>query len=429
MEAVKQGVEAELDRERKEEDVAQSWWRGVTKKEWNALIAGFFGYALDAFDVMVYAFALTTLLGEWGLSAVEAGFLATVTLFSSAVGGIGAGLFSDKLGRKKAIMTTILLFSIFTGLSGLAQNLVQLAIARTILGLGMGGQWTAGVLLISETWSTKNRAKAIGIMQSGWAFGYVMAAIASMVILPVWGWRTLFMIGIIPGALLLVWLAVAVEETDMWKSMKQGETAQRVSVWQIFSPQLIRYTLVITLSSTFMMFAYWGLFTWLPGYLSTPVEKGGAGLSILKSSGFMIPTMLGAWIGYVTYGFFADKFGRRPVFAIYLMIAAVLVYFYGSVRNVTTLMILGPLVGIFGSGSFSGFGAICSESFPTAVRGVGTGFTYNVGRMISAVSPMVIGYFAGLYGMGSALGLTSFAYFLAGVSIFLIPESKGKSLE
>ncbi len=143
----------------------------------------------------------------------------------------------------------------------------------------------------------------------------------------------------------------------------------------------------------------------------------------------MIPTMLGAWVGYVTYGFFADRFGRRPVFALYLVIAAVLVYFYGSVRDLNTILLMGPFVGLFGSGAFSGFGAICSESFPTRARGIGTGFTYNVGRMISAVSPMVIGYFAGIYGMGSALGLTSLSYILAGATIFLIPESKGRELE
>ena len=143
----------------------------------------------------------------------------------------------------------------------------------------------------------------------------------------------------------------------------------------------------------------------------------------------MIPTMLGSWVGYVTYGFMADKFGRRPVFAFYLTVAAALVHFYAATRDINTLMILGPLVGMFGSGAFAGFGTFASESFPTRARGIGVGFTYNVGRMISAVSPMIIGYFAGLYGLGSALGITSLFYFLAGMTMFLIPETKGKQLE
>lgn len=413
--------------------VEQPWWRETTRKEWNALFAAFSGYMLDAFDVMVYAFALTTLLKEWGLTPVEAGFLATVTLFTSAVGGIGAGIFADKVGRKKAIMATIILFTVFTGLSAATQNLIQLAIARGILGLGMGGQWTAGVLLISETWSAKNRAKAIGIMQSGWAIGYIFAAIASMYLLPTYGWRALFFAGVIPAILLIIWIATSVEETEVWLKSKEEKKASEsnffTEIGQIFKPDLLRNTVVITMASMFLMFAYWGLFTWLPGYLSTPVAKGGAGLSVVKSSGFMIPTMIGAWFGYTLYGFLADKFGRRPVFFTYLLIGAILVHFYAGTRDLQTLMILGPFVGCFGSGAFAGFGAFCTEIFPTRARGVGTGFTYNVGRMASAISPMVIGYYAAKSGMGAALAITSVAYFLAGATIFLIPETKGKELE
>lgn len=408
----------------------QAWWKETTRKEWSALFAAFGGYTLDAFDVMVYAFALTTILGEWGLSPVQAGFLVTVTLFTSAVGGIGAGIIADKLGRKKAILTTIILFTAFTGLSAATQSLTQLAIARGILGFGMGGQWTAGVLLITETWSDKNRAKAVGIMQSGWALGYILAAVAAMYILPAYGWRVLFFIGVIPGIALALWIFFAVSETELWKATRgHVEDKPKTDFLQIFRKDLLRYTVVITLASTFLMFAYWGLFSWLPGFLSTPVAKGGAGLSVVKSSAFMIPTMVGAWVGYVSYGFFADKFGRRPVFAIYLACAAVLVHFYAATRDVQTLMILGPFVGMFGSGAFAGFGTFASECFPTRARGVGVGFTYNVGRMASSVAPMIIGYFATIYGLGSALGVTSAAYFLAGATIFLIPETKGRQME
>lgn len=418
-----------MDSEVVEKEGNQLWWREVTRREWNSLVAACAGFCLDAFDVMIYAFALTTLLQEWSLTTIEAGFLATVTLFSSAAGGVGAGIFADKVGRKKAIISTILLFSVFTGLSAITQNLVQLAIARCILGLGMGGQWTAGVLLITETWSAKNRAKAVGIMQSGWAIGYILAAVTAMYVLPLWGWRALFFVGVLPGILLLVWLITEVEETEVWKNSHKTKEKQKIDYCQIFRGNLLRPTIVITMCSMFFMFSYWGLFTWLPGFLSTPIEKGGAGLSVVKSSGFMIPTMLGAWVGYVTYGFLADRFGRRPVFATYLTIGAVMVYFYAAARDINTLMILGPLVGMFGSGAFAGFGAFASESFPTSARGVGVGFTYNVGRMASAVSPMVIGYFAGIWGMGSALGITALGYFLAGISIFLIPETKGVELD
>ncbi|MBU2699861.1 MFS family permease [Sporomusaceae bacterium BoRhaA] len=406
---------------------SKCWWREISKKQWYALWASVLGYILDSFDTMVYAFALTRILNEWGLTTVEAGLLSSVTLFSSAFGGVFFGAVADKVGRKKAIMITVLLFSIFSGLSGLSQNIVQLAIARALLGLGMGGEWTAGVLLISETWPAKHRGKAIGLMQSGWALGYFLAALAAMVILPAFGWRVLFFLGILP-ALFSLWVRSFVDETELWKNLKENPN-KKTNILQIFKGDLLKHTVVITLASSFLMFAYWGLFSWLPGFLSMPIEKGGAGLSVVKSSAWMMPTMLGAWGGYVSFGFLADKFGRRPIFAAFLMMSSVFVYVYGNVRDANLLILLGPFVGFFGSGAFSGFGAFTSELYPTSVRGLGAGFTYNVGRIMSAFAPIIIGYFAGIYGLGVSLGLTAVSYFLAALTIYFIPETKGVKLK
>jgi MFS family permease len=407
--------------------VSIPWWKTITKTQWYSLFAAQAGWALDAFDVLLYVFALTTIMKEWNLTATEAGFLASVTLFASAFGGICFGVIADRIGRKNALMATVLIFSIMSGLSGLTQNLWQLALARTLLGLGMGGEWASGALLVSETWPPEHRGKAIGIMQGGWAIGYILAAIVAGTILPVFGWRVLFFIGIVP-ALFTVWIRTKVEEPEIWvKSHK--EEKQGFSFTQIFRADLIKYTLLCTLISSIVMFAYWGLFTWLPGFLSSPADKGGAGLSIVKSSLWMIPTMVGAFFGYVTFGFIADKYGRRPTFAAYLLICAVLVYIYGNTRDATMLMVLGPFVGFFGSGYFSAFGAFISELFPTRARGSGLGFTYNVGRMASALAPMVIGFAATKYGVGTALTITAAAFFLGGLSIFLVPETKATELE
>src|SRR5690349_6389758 len=168
------------------------WYREITAKQWYALLAGQLGWALDAFDVMLYSFCLTTIMDEWHLKPAEAGFMVTVTLFASSFGGILFGEVADRFGRKKALMATVLLFSICSGFSGLAQNLTQLAIARTLLGLGMGGEWASGALLVSETWPAQHRGKAIGLMQGGWAIGYIAAAVAAATILPRFGWRAMF---------------------------------------------------------------------------------------------------------------------------------------------------------------------------------------------------------------------------------------------
>ncbi len=404
-------------------------WVLATPKQWSALFAGHAGWALTAFDVLLYVFALTTIMQEWGLSPTAAGFLASITLFSSAFGGIVFGVIADRIGRKKVLMLSVAILCVCSGFSGLAQNLTQLAIARTILGLGMGGQWTSGAVLVSETWPAQNRGKAIGIMQGGWAIGYLFAAVVAGLGLPVFGWRVLFSVGSLP-VLLILWIQSHVDEPEIWmQSKKEAKTTQKISFSQIFHADLIRYTLLASLVSTFIMFAYWGLLTWLPGFLSSPVEKGGAGLGIVRSAEWVVPMMISAFFGYASFGFFADKFGRRPTFAFYLVVSAVLVFIYGKTNDAMILIALGPLVGFFGSGYFSAFGAFLSELFPTRARGAGVGFCYNVGRMLSAFAPTIIGYCASRWGFGAALAVTSFAFIAGAISIYTLPETKGVELK
>lgn len=410
--------------------MAIPWWREITRNQWYALLAGKIGWALDAFDVLLYVFCLKPIMDEWHLNPAVAGFMVTLTLFASAFGGIVFGVVADRIGRKNALLTTVILFSVCSGLSGLAQNLVQLAIARTLLGFGMGGEWASGALLVSETWPAKHRGKAIGLMQGGWAIGYIAAAIAAVTVLPLFGWRVMFFLGIAP-ALFAVWIRTKVEEPEVWVNQKKKEQAEpkmKGGFLQIFAPDLLRFTLLSTLISTFVMFAYWGLFTWLPSFLASPIEKGGAGLSIVKAPMWMIPMMVGAYFGYVSFGFVADKIGRRPAFAAYLILSAILVCVYGNTRNQTALLLMGPFIGFFGSGYFSAFGAFVSELFPTRARGSAVGFTYNAGRMVSALAPTVIGFFASKYGVGGALTITSIAFIAGSISIFMIPETCGAEL-
>ena len=293
------------------------WWQGVTRRQWYALGAGQIGYALDAFDVMLYAFAIPTIMKEWDLSRGAAGFMISVTLFFSSIGGIAFGVVADRFGRKWAMMATVLLFSACSGLSGLAQNLTQLALARAVLGLGMGGEWTAGALLIAETWPDHHRGKAIGFMQSGWAIGYIGAAIAAATVLPAYGWRVLFFLGISP-ALFTLWLRARLEEPEIWVTHRRAQPMRvRENIIQLFRRDLLRFTLSATLVSALVMFAYWGVFTWIPDYLADVV-----GLSMVKAPLYTIPMMIGAFFGYVTFGFVSDRFGRRSTFAAYLLIAA-----------------------------------------------------------------------------------------------------------
>ncbi|MBI2838523.1 MAG: MFS transporter [Acidobacteria bacterium] len=397
----------------------------VTAEQWKSLLAAMLGWALDAMDVMLYAFALTAIKSEFHLSSATAGALASATLLASAFGGIFFGMLADRIGRARALMYSILVYSIFTGLTATAGSLPELVLWRAMVGIGLGGEWSAGSVLVSETWPPEHRGKAIGLMQSGWAIGYIMAAILSAAIIPRYGWRVLFVAGILP-ALLAAWVRKNVAEPRVWIERSAGKPQIR----DLGAVLRRRTTITALLMTTCVLFAYWGLFTWVPAFLSSPIEAGGAGLTVFKSSMWIIPMQIGAFLGYTLFGLLSDRLGRRPSFIGFLVVAAVLVPVYGLLgRHETTLLILGPLVGFFGHGYFSVFGAMLAELFPTRVRATAQGLVYNSGRAVSALAPYSIGALADAWGIGSALAVTS-AFFLAGAGLMLLlPETRGAELE
>ncbi len=408
--------------------VKRAWYKDITSSQWSSLWAAMAGWALDAFDVMLYTLVITTLMKEWSLSPVVAGSLASITLFSSAFGGALFGIVSDYVGRVRALMITVIIYSIFTAMCGFAQNVIQLAIFRGLLGLGMGGEWTAGSVLVSETWPAEHRGKAMGIVQGGWAIGYLVAAGVAAIVLPLWGWRVLFFIGIIPAALVF-YIRAKVKEPEIWKEnvakKKAAPKSKGFTFWAIFKPSVLRYTVFGSLMIIATSPAYWGLFAWIPSFLASPPAQGGAGLAIVKSMVWIMAMQVGAWFGYVTFGTIADWLGRKPAFSIYLVITGILVPIYGQLRDPSMLLIFAPVLGFFGSGYFAGFGAFISEMFPTSIRATAQGFIYNIGRGASALAPIIIGYAAGLWGFGSALAIIAI-FCLAGlIALCFLPETKG----
>ncbi|MBI3988451.1 MAG: MFS transporter [candidate division NC10 bacterium] len=411
------------------------WYRSATKAQWHILFAAQMGWSLDAMDVLLYIFAITTISKEWGLSPTTAGLLASVTLFSSAFGGALFGIVADYLGRVRALTLTILIYSLFTGLSGLAQNVGQLALFRFLLGLGMGGEWASGEVLVAETWPREHRGKAIGFVQGGWAIGYILAALLAGVILPRFGWRVLFFIGILP-ALVVFYIRKHVKEPEIWQKTalqrragELGREGQRFTLLQLIHHDLVKFTWIAMLLTSLCMMAYWGLFTWIPAFLSSPAESGGAGLTIVKTSLWIIPMQLGALAGYITFGMISDWLGRRPAFALYLLTMGILVPIFGHTRNETVLLLMGPLLGFFGSGYFSGFGALLAELYPTRIRGTAQGFIYNFGRGVSSLAPTLIGMVAKLKGFGFAIGTVSIFTITAALAVLLLPETKAKVLD
>lgn len=402
------------------------WWRAADRRARHAFVAASLGWMLDSFDVMLYAIVLAELIKDptLHLSLGMAGTLGSITLLSAAAGGIVFGVIADRVGRKQALMLAVLIYSIFTAACGFAQSALQLAVFRVLLGIGMGGEWATGVALVSETFPAKHRGKALAFVQSSWAIGYGLAALVNMIVMPLWGWRGVFFVGVLP-ALFTLWVRRNVEEPKMWKA---ADTAERGRFSTLFKPGIARVTVAIALMNSCCLFAWWGLNAWVPAYLRLPVTQGGIGLSSTTMSLFVIAMQVGMWFGYVSFGFIADAIGRKRTYVIYVLGAALLLPLYGVLRTPVALLLLGPFVAFFGTGYFSGLGAVVAELYPTAVRATAAGFCYNFGRIASAAAPYTIGSVAATSGFGVAFTITGAAFLLAAVMWIWIPETRNREL-
>ena len=395
-----------------------------------ALLAGSLGWALDAFDVMLYALVLSALLADLSLSATTAGLLGSLTLVASGIGGVAFGVLADRIGRRPVMIASILVYSVFTAACGLAQEVWQLGVFRFLLGLGMGGEWTSAVAMVSETWPGRHRGKAVAFMQSAWAVGYAAAAVTVALILPRFGWRPVFFVGLLP-ALLTLWIRRGVDESAIWKEWKAAgpstPSTTAITVRDVFRGQLARTTALLTLLSTATIFAWWGLNLWVPAYLSLPADRGGLGLSTSLMTFLVLAMQVGTFLGYVSFGYIADAVGRRKTFVTYILLAAVLTLLYAATDNPWLLLGIGPVVAFFGTGSFSGFGVVTAEIYPTSVRAVAQGFTFNVGRVGSAAAPFLVGSMAETYGFGVAFAMLAGALLVGAATWIWLPETRGRS--
>jgi len=415
----------------------------ATPAQRRTLLAAALGWMLDAFDVMLYALVVAHIMRDLAMSKATVGLLNTLMLLASGAGGLLFGVIADRVGRARALALSILTYSIFSFASGLSQSIWQLAVFRTFLGLGMGGEWNTGATLVAETWPSHLRARALSMVQSSWAIGYALAALVAGIMLRFGNWRYVFFVGVLP-ALVTLWIQRRVPESELWQASQNrnevGAPSGRpplapalkeatLTLWDIFRPPLLGNTLALLLVNFFGLFAWWGLFTWIPPYLSIPVEQGGRGFGVFSTTGLLLTlNLLGMLPGYLLFGTAADRFGRKGAFVLYLAAAALLVPLYAMARSSAALMVMGIAVAFFGTGFFSGSGLIASELFPTAIRARALGVTYNGARMLSAVSPLVIGWFGQKHGLDSAFYLCAGAFLLAALAVLPLPETRGKDL-
>ena len=408
-----------------------AWFTELSPPERSTFIATFGGWALDGMDVMVYSFVIPSLIAAWHITKGEAGMLGTAALLISAVGGWLAGLLADRFGRARVLQWTILWFALFTFLSGFTNNFWQLLITRGCQGLGFGGEWAVGSVLMGETIRAEHRGKAVGTVQGGWAIGWGIAAICSVALfswLPAGlAWRAMFWIGILP-AFLVFYIRRHVPEPQVYTRTRQKLAAggDKPHFLEIFSPTILKITLLTSLLGVGVQGGYYAITTWLPTYLKTVRH-----LSVLNTGTYMIVIIAGSFCGYLTGAYLADSIGRKKALILFAACCALAVtaYTYLPISNGIVMLLLGFPLGFFTSGSFSPVGAFFTELFPSRLRGSGQGFSYNLGRGIGALFPTLVGFLSARLSLGKAIAIFAVsAYVVMILAVLLLPETKGKEL-
>jgi MFS family permease len=412
------------------------WYKSLQGNARPAFWAGFMGWALDGFDFMVLPLALSAIAATFAVSQGAAGLIVTVSLIVSAFGGILAGYLADKIGRVNTLMITVGLYSVGTFLSGLSPSYELLLVFRAIQGLGFGGEWAAGAILVSEMSHPDQRGRVLGMIQSAWAIGWGGAVIAYTIVFslvgPELGWRVLFWLGILP-ALLVLYIRRKVSEPEVYvetRSAQEAQTQEAVergatsnSLVQIFRSDLLGTTAAASLLSIGAQGGYYSIFTWLPSYLET--ERN---LNVVGTGSYLASVIIGSFLGYVLSGYLHDLLGRKLTFALYALLSALAIFLYTKIPVGANqlLVVLGLPLGFFASGIFSGFGSYLAELFPSRARGAGQGFTYNFGRAMGAFFPVAIGALSAAIGLAGAIAFGTSAYGLCLLALLFLPETRGK---
>lgn len=413
----------------------QLWLLQLNPDERSALVATFAGWLLDGMDVMVYSFVLPTLMLLWHISKSQAGLLGTSALLLSSVGGWLAGLAADRFGRVRILRLTILWFAFFTFLSGFTNTFTQLFIIRGLQGLGFGGEWAVGSVLIGETIRANYRGRAVGTVQAGWAIGWGIAALFYTfffaVLSPNMAWRAMFWIGLAP-VILAVYVRKHVQESEIYQKSEALRAAHpstsdhpNLAFLKIFSPAILRITALASIVALGAQGGYYAINTWLPLYLNA------RGLNVTHTGGYLLVVVLGSFTGYLVSAHLADKLGRKLTLILFAALSALTVFLYTIVPiSDTATLFLGFPLGAFPSGAFSPMGAFFTELFPTAIRGSAQGFSYNLGRGVGALFPALVGYFALHMRLGHAIAMFAVAaYLLMILGVFLLPETLGAELQ
>ncbi len=400
----------------------------------NILLMCWAGWVFDFYDLILYTFLLMPIGQELGLDSVQLSFVLGASLAATALGGVVFGILSDRFGRKQVLQWTILTYSLGTFLSGFAPNLTLLVVVRCITGAGVGGEWATGQTYIGETFPAHVRGRYGAFMQTGAPLGIALASVIGGFVAPAIGWRMTFFFSVLP-ALLVVFITKRLPESDIWLEHRRRSTETPSSVFaqtlgkfvDLFSREHRRMFIFSLILATFDMSAYWFTYSWLPGYLHQERH-----FSMAKSAAWMLVTQCGGFIGYATFGVFADRFGRRPAYSVYSFIMAIglmmVTLFWNIVADFPSFILVCMFLVGFGTGMFGGYGPLFSELFPTTVRSTAMGSAFNLARGIQFFTPVAIAIIARSYGLAGGISLAALFALLTGLWIWVFPETRGKSI-
>jgi MFS family permease len=408
-----------------------------TRQHFEILFMSWAGWVFDFYDLILFTFLLIPIGKELGLSNVELSYVLGSSLAATALGGVFFGILSDRYGRKKVLQWTILTYSVGTFFSGFSTNLEMLMFFRIITGLGVGGEWATGQTYVGETFPPHVRGRYGAMMQTGAPFGIVLASLVGGFLAPEIGWKACFFVSILP-ALLVVYIRRRLPESDVWLERKRvaaaelREAARSLTAFfekfgTLFSPKYRRLFVQSLILAIFDMSAYWFTYSWLPGYLHQQRE-----FSLVKSALWMLVTQAGGVLGYLSFGYVADRFGRRPAYSVYSVIMAMglvmITLLWESIVVYPAIILSCMFLVGFGTGMFSGYGPLFAELFPTDIRNTAMGSAFNLARGIQFFTPVIIAAIADRYGLGGGISLAAVFALLTGAWIWTFPETKGRKI-
>jgi MFS family permease len=396
---------------------------GVSAFARRALAASAVGYAMDGFDLLILGFMLRAISGDLGLSQPQAGSLVTWTLVGAVAGGILFGVLADYVGRVRVLTWTILLFAVFTGLCSLAQGYWDLLAYRTVAGLGLGGEFGIGMALVAEAWPARYRARVSSYVGLGWQAGVLLAALVTPLLLPLIGWRGMFVVGLVP-ALVAFLVRRSVGEPEIFAARVRAPRRHFPVRLLVKDAATARISLGMFILCSVQNFGYYGLMIWLPSYLSTRFHY-----TLTRSALWTAVTIAGMAFGIFLFGQLADRVGRRPIFFLFQAGAAVMVVVYSQLTTPFALLVGGAVMGVFVNGMLGGYGALMSELYPTEARATAQNVLFNLGRAVGGFGPLVVAGLAARYSFAAAIALLAVIYVIDIVATaLLIPERKGAPL-